>query len=159
MGRPARWSGRQRQLGGRQQLMMLRGNRTQPLASGLRESGRRPLVGWLGGWGGRHSRAGHRQSWADARRWFPRRCCRPSFLLIIYSGRRRGLRGAPIIYDEEERGTATTRRTITAGGCDGMDACAGVGFRRDLGGRRMPRRVIRRDLDIPRGAARRGAGA
>ena len=35
-----------------------------------------------------------------------------------------------------------------------MDACAGVGFRRDLGGRRMPRRVIRRDLDIPRGAAR-----
>ena len=39
MGRPARWSGRQRQLGGRQQLMMLRGNRTQPLASGLRESG------------------------------------------------------------------------------------------------------------------------
>ncbi len=40
-------------------------------ASGIRQ---RPLVGWLGGWGGRHSRAGHRQSWADARRWFPRRC-------------------------------------------------------------------------------------
>ena len=159
MGRPARRSGRLRQLGGRQQLIMLRGNRTQPLASRLRESGRRPLVGWLGGWGGRHSRAGHRQSWADARPWFPRRCCRPSFLLIIYSRRRRGLRGAQRIYDEEERGTATTRRTITAGGCDGMDACAGVGFRRDLGGRRMPRRVIRRDLDIPRGAARRGAGA